>query len=97
MYLCVQLRFHQQVLLGQDHLATEPDPLVALHRYDDVRRPATTEVVHANRTHPPDIILREVYERTGDKPFENIDDVVSRFELKALSDRYKTSTGAARR
>ncbi|MBT6272785.1 MAG: flavin-dependent oxidoreductase [Chromatiales bacterium] len=76
-----------------DLLADQHDPLVALHMYDDVRRPATTAVVEANRTNPPDAILREVYERTGDKPFDNINDVVSRFELKALSDQYKRVAG----
>ena len=30
---------------------------------------------------PPDAILREVFLRTGDKPFERIDDVISRDEL----------------
>jgi hypothetical protein len=33
--------------------------------------------VLANRANPPDAILREVYLRTGDKPFARIEDVIS--------------------
>ncbi|NKC11443.1 MAG: NAD(P)-binding protein [Gammaproteobacteria bacterium] len=80
-----------------DELARQYDPLVALQLYDDARRPATAQVVLANRSHPPDAILREVYERTGDKPFERIDDVITRFELKALSEQYKQAAGFDRR
>ena len=46
-----------------------------------------------NRKNPPDAILREVYLRTGDRPFANIDDVISRDELTALSEGYKRVTG----
>ena len=41
----------------------------------------------------PDAILREVYERTGDRPFASIDDVISAQELSALSERYKQVAG----
>ena len=47
----------------------------------------------ANRKAPPDAILQEVYRRTGDKPFKNIDDVISREELVALSESYKRVAG----
>jgi hypothetical protein len=46
-------------------------------------------VVLENRRNPPDAILREIYQRTGDQPFKSIDDVISQAELKAISDRYK--------
>jgi uncharacterized protein YerC len=49
-----------------------------------------------NRSNPPDAILREVYERTGDRPFARIDDVISHAELQAISDRYKQVAGLAR-
>jgi 5-methylphenazine-1-carboxylate 1-monooxygenase len=73
--------------------AADPDPVAALARYDDLRRPPTSRVVLANRTNPPDAILREVYERTGDKPFRDIGDVLSPAELRALSDGYKRVAG----
>ena len=50
-------------------------------------------VVLANRRIPPDAILREIYERTGDRPFERIESVISAQELKAISDRYKGIAG----
>lgn len=65
----------------------------ALTRYEALRLPPTTEVVLTNRRNPPDAILREVYERTGDKPFARIEDVIPEAELRAITDRYKTVAG----
>lgn len=76
-----------------DALQNNADPMTALKRYEDERLPATSEVVLANRHAPPDAILQEVYRRTGDKPFRHIDDVISRDELAALSERYKRVAG----
>ena len=61
----------------------------ALQAYEDQRLEATSAVVHASRSAPPDVILKEVHERTGDRPFERIDDVITADEMAALSDRYK--------
>ena len=76
-----------------DALKTNPDPVTALKAYEAKRLPATSEVVLANRKAPPDAILHEVYRRTGDKPFKNIDEVISREELVALSESYKRVAG----
>jgi 5-methylphenazine-1-carboxylate 1-monooxygenase len=76
-----------------DCLSTTGDPVEALQRYQDERLPPTTNVVLTNRRNPPDAILREVYERTGDKPFTRIDDVISIEELRRMSDSYKTVAG----
>jgi len=65
----------------------------ALRAFDRQRRPATSEIVRLSRSNPPDAVLREVYERTGDTPFAHIEDVVSPAELVALLDRYKRVTG----
>ena len=65
----------------------------ALESYDQERVPATANVVLTNRRTPPDAILREVYERSGGKPFARIDDVVPRAELQAISDAYKRVAG----
>ena len=73
--------------------ASKGDPLGALRAYEDKRRPATAKVVLTNRTNPPDAILRAVYERTGDKPFTRIEDVISAEELRALSERYERIAG----
>jgi 2-polyprenyl-6-methoxyphenol hydroxylase-like FAD-dependent oxidoreductase len=76
-----------------DALAANADPVEALKAYQDKRLPATSQVVLANRSAPPDAILHEVFRRTGDKPFKNIDDVISRAELVALSESYKRVAG----
>ncbi|HKS47502.1 MAG TPA: hypothetical protein VJT49_20805 [Amycolatopsis sp.] len=49
-----------------------------------------------NRVAPPDAILREVWERTGDRPFERIDDVITLAELQDISERYKQVAGFSR-
>jgi 2-polyprenyl-6-methoxyphenol hydroxylase-like FAD-dependent oxidoreductase len=79
-----------------DALAAHADPVAALAAYEARRLPVTAEVVRANRTNPPDAILREVFERTHDRPFERIDDVISPAELAAMSERYKRIAGADR-
>jgi len=69
------------------------DPVAALASYEKQRLEATTRIVLTNRTNPPDAILREVYERTQDKPFSAIDDIISHDELVALSEGYKRIAG----
>ncbi len=65
----------------------------ALKEYEAARLAPTARIVLENRRNPPDAILREVYERTGDRPFERIDAVISAQELAALSERYKQIAG----
>jgi len=65
----------------------------ALEKYEAARLGPTGRIVLENRRNPPDAILREVYERTGDRPFERIDAVISAQELSALSERYKQVAG----
>jgi 2-polyprenyl-6-methoxyphenol hydroxylase-like FAD-dependent oxidoreductase len=77
-----------------DALAARPDdPVAALAAYDDRRREATAAVVLANRANPPDAILREVYERTGDRPFERLEDYVTTEELAQIAENYKRVAG----
>jgi 2-polyprenyl-6-methoxyphenol hydroxylase-like FAD-dependent oxidoreductase len=68
----------------------------ALRSYEEQRIAATGRVVLANRTMPPDAILGEVYRRTGDRPFERIEDVISDAELSAITERYKEIAGYSR-
>ncbi|HVI67588.1 MAG TPA: flavin-dependent oxidoreductase [Bradyrhizobium sp.] len=74
-------------------LREHADPVAALAAYEAQRLEATTRVVLTNRTNPPDAILREVYERTRDRPFAAIGDVISHEELVALSEGYKRIAG----
>lgn len=50
-------------------------------------------MVRTNRATPPDAILREVWLRTGDRPFTRIEDVISVDELGKISQRYKDIAG----
>jgi len=74
-------------------LLENDDPVAALASYEKQRLEATTRIVLTNRTNPPDAILREVFQRTHDRPFVAIDDVISREELVALSEGYKRIAG----
>jgi 2-polyprenyl-6-methoxyphenol hydroxylase-like FAD-dependent oxidoreductase len=76
-----------------DSLLEESDVQKALKHYEGKRLGPTANVVLENRRNPPDAILREVYERSGDKPFRSIETVISDSELKALSERYKQVAG----
>jgi len=85
-----------QAILDARQLAEsllEADTQKALKHYEAKRLTPTANVVLENRRNPPDAILREVYERSGNQPFEDIDSVISQRELKALSDRYKQVAG----
>lgn len=76
----------------------EADDLVeALKRYEADRLPVTTSIVYKNRAQPPDVILQEVSSRTGDQPFDRLEDVISQRELQALSEGYKDLTGYSAR
>jgi 2-polyprenyl-6-methoxyphenol hydroxylase-like FAD-dependent oxidoreductase len=74
-------------------LDEDTDVARALKTYEEERLVPTANVVLENRRNPPDAILREIYERTGDRPFERIESVISAEELKAISDRYKGIAG----
>jgi 5-methylphenazine-1-carboxylate 1-monooxygenase len=74
-------------------LSENDDTVAALAAYEKQRLEATTCIVLTNRTNPPDAILREVFQRTNDRPFASIDDVISRDELVALSEGYKRIAG----
>ncbi|MFM0339896.1 flavin-dependent oxidoreductase [Paraburkholderia fungorum] len=65
----------------------------ALVEYERRRLKATSDVVLANREIAPDAILLVVDERTGGKPFDDIDEVISREERKQWQLRYKQVAG----
>jgi 2-polyprenyl-6-methoxyphenol hydroxylase-like FAD-dependent oxidoreductase len=76
-----------------DQLAARGVGADALAEYDRIRNAATARIVLANRSTPPDAILREVHERSGDKPFARIEDVVSREALAQIAEAYKQVAG----
>lgn len=77
-------------------LSRQPGVREALVEYERERLPATAAIVRMNRTNPPDAILREVQERSGDRPFRSIDDVMSRAEIDAMLSNYRQVTGNVR-
>lgn len=74
-------------------LKAGPNGPAALAAYEAERLKAANGVVLQNRAAPPDAILKVVHEKSGDKPFGNIDDLISREELAAITDGYKRVAG----
>ena len=68
----------------------------ALKAYEAARLKAANDLVLMNRANPPDAILREVWRRSGDKPFGRIEDVIGNAELVAISENYKRVAGFER-
>ncbi|MEO8145700.1 MAG: flavin-dependent oxidoreductase [Betaproteobacteria bacterium] len=68
----------------------------ALKEYEQLRLKAVNDLVLLNRANPPDAILREVWQRSGDKPFARIEDVIGNAELVAMSENYKRVAGFER-
>jgi len=76
-----------------EQLAVRGVDAEALTHYDRIRNAATAKIVLANRSTPPDVILREVHERSGDKPFARLEDVVSREALEKIAEAYRQVAG----
>jgi 2-polyprenyl-6-methoxyphenol hydroxylase-like FAD-dependent oxidoreductase len=76
-----------------DLLASGRPIEAALAEYEAVRAPQTARVVLTNRATPPDAINIAVEDRVGDRPFTDLDAVISQAELQAISDRYKAVAG----
>ena len=72
------------------------DMETALREYERARLQAANDLVLMNRVNPPDAILREVWKRSGDKPFARIEDLIATEELVALSEDYKRVAGFER-
>jgi 2-polyprenyl-6-methoxyphenol hydroxylase-like FAD-dependent oxidoreductase len=77
-------------------LKREPSVVAGIKAYEKLRLKPAYEVVLANRSLGPDVILRTVHERTGDKPFERIEDVIGAGEMAALGENYKRIAGFER-
>jgi 2-polyprenyl-6-methoxyphenol hydroxylase-like FAD-dependent oxidoreductase len=80
--------------LASEGLASGSNPVVALQAYEARRRPATSNIVLANRQNPPDTIIEKVEARTGGKRFGAIETVATSDELRAISRNYQRVTGA---
>ena len=76
-----------------EQLARHNDPVAALKAYEALRLEPTAQVVQTNRTMPPDFIIMKVDELSGGKPFQDVGELISQAELRAISENYKTIAG----
>jgi 5-methylphenazine-1-carboxylate 1-monooxygenase len=63
-----------------------------LERYDQLRRPATSEIVLSNRKQGPEAAM-ELVEDRAPNGFARLEDVVSPAELQSIADKYKRLAG----
>ena len=70
------------------------DPERGLKRYDELRRPATANIVLSNRQQGPEASMQLVEDRAPNG-FARLEDVVSSAELLAITDGYKKLAGFA--
>ena len=78
-----------------DCLTQQPDAQAAFQAYETLRLAPTAKVVQTNRTVPPDFIIMKADELSHGQPFNDIDELISQDELRAISDHYKTVAGFA--
>jgi 2-polyprenyl-6-methoxyphenol hydroxylase-like FAD-dependent oxidoreductase len=74
-------------------LRSESDPAAALTAYEAQRLPVTSRIVLQNRSAPPNVIVDTVEQRTGDRRFDKLEDVISQDELRAIFERYQKVAG----
>lgn len=65
-----------------------------LERYEELRRPATSEIVLSNRQQGPEAALQLVEDRAPNG-FARLEDVVTVAELETIADKYKRLAGFA--
>jgi len=74
------------------HLANSGGIEQALQAYDAERRPATAQIVLANRQNGPEKAMEMVHERAPNG-FDSLSDIVSAAELADTADHYKSLAG----
>jgi 2-polyprenyl-6-methoxyphenol hydroxylase-like FAD-dependent oxidoreductase len=73
-------------------LLANPDPVAALARYDQIRRPAMNEVTLRNRSFGPEAAMQLAEERAPNG-FDDIEAVIPRAELEAISRSFQLAAG----
>lgn len=74
------------------HLVKQPGIEAALAAYDAERRPATAQIVLANRGNGPEQVMELVHQRAPNG-FRDLSAIVSAAELAETADRYKALAG----
>jgi 2-polyprenyl-6-methoxyphenol hydroxylase-like FAD-dependent oxidoreductase len=70
------------------------DLVRALTRYEELRLPATSAIVQANRGLGPEVPMQLVHERAPEG-FIHIDDVITSAEIEAVTETYRRTAGFA--
>ncbi len=76
------------------HMKNQRGPAAILKAYEQERLPLANAVVLQSRNAPPDVIIDEVERRSGGKPFDKIENVMSREEMLKVLDKYKQVSGS---
>ncbi len=75
-------------------LRADHDVVVALEHYESTRLPPTAAIVEANRGLGPEVPMQLVHERAPDG-FDDIDAVITRAEIDAVTESYRSTAGFA--
>jgi len=73
-------------------LISASDPVLALRRYDEQRRPVMNDIVLRNRKFGPEASLQLVEERAPDG-FDRIEEVISRQDLDRITGSFSAAAG----
>ena len=73
-------------------LMASSDPIEALHRYDQKRRPTMNDVTLRNRNLGPEAALQLAEERAP-QGFKHIEEVIPRAELEQISRSFQIAAG----
>lgn len=76
-------------------LLADKAPTEALQAYEDIRRPATTDIVMANRKGGPERVI-DLIEQRAPNGFDDLHDVATPEELRAVVGDYSKMAGFAR-
>lgn len=79
-----------------EKLAEVDDPIEALEQYEGARREFVNRIVIANRGEGPEVVRRIVEERSGGKPFEDIETIFPLKECEAIFLEYHRMAGMQR-
>ncbi|HET8607053.1 MAG TPA: FAD-dependent monooxygenase, partial [Gaiellaceae bacterium] len=82
--------------VAAEALASEPTAEAGLRAYEDARLETVNRIVLTNRTTPPDFLIETVERRTGERPFERLEDVIDEEEIREILEGYKALTGSSR-
>jgi 2-polyprenyl-6-methoxyphenol hydroxylase-like FAD-dependent oxidoreductase len=79
-----------------EKLATVSDPVEAMRQYEAERRTLVNRIVLANRGEGPEVVRRIVEERSGGKPFDDIEKILPLAEADAIFKEYHRMAGMKR-